>query len=80
MTPHTSRTLRRAEKTAAVRSQPAAITLVNQEGSPRVEGRKRGHVYDYAERTTRYVLLNPDVERARGEAARIANRERDCWF
>jgi len=50
------------------------------EGSPRIEERKRGHVYDYAERTTRYVLLDPDVERARGEAARIANRERDRWF
>jgi len=50
------------------------------EGSPRIEERKRGHVYDYAERTTRYVLLDPDVERARGEAARSANRERDRWF
>jgi len=51
-----------------------------QEGSPRIEERKRGHVYDYAERTTRYVLLDPDVERARGEAARSTNRERDRWF
>jgi len=50
------------------------------EGSPRIEERKRGHVYDYAERTTRYVLLDPDVERARGEAARTATRERDRWF
>ncbi len=50
------------------------------EGSPRIEERKRGHVYDYAERTTRYVLLDPDVGRARGEAARMANRERDRWF
>jgi len=50
------------------------------EGSPRIEERKRGHVYDYAERTTRYVLLDPDVERVRGEAARTANRERDRWF
>ena len=50
------------------------------EGSPRIEERKRGHVYDYAERTTRYVLLDPDVERARGEVARIATRERDRWF
>ncbi len=50
------------------------------EGSPRIEERKRGHVYDYAERTTRYVLLDPDVERARGEATRVANRERDRWF
>jgi len=50
------------------------------EGSPRIEERKRGHVYDYAERTTRYVLLDPDVERVRGEAARSANRERDRWF
>jgi len=50
------------------------------EGSPRIEERKRGHVYDYAERTTRYVLMDPDVERARGEAARSANRERDRWF
>jgi len=49
------------------------------EGSPRIEERKRGHVYDYAERTTRYVLLDPAVERARGEAARVANRERDRW-
>ncbi len=50
------------------------------EGSPRIDERKKGHVYDYAERTTRYVLLDPDVERARGEAARSANRERDRWF
>ncbi len=50
------------------------------EGSPRIEERKRGHVYDYAERTTRYVLLDPDVERTRGEAARSATRERDRWF
>ncbi len=50
------------------------------EGSPRIEERKRGHVYDYAERTTRYVLLDPDVERVRGEATRTANRERDRWF
>jgi len=50
------------------------------EGSPRIEERKRGHVYDYAERTTRYVLMDPDVERTRGEAARTANRERDRWF
>jgi len=48
--------------------------------SPRIDERKRGHVYDYAERTTRYVLLDPAVERARGEAARMANRERDRWF
>ncbi len=50
------------------------------EGSPRIDERKRGHVYDYAERTTRYVLLDPDVERVRGEATRSANRERDRWF
>ncbi len=50
MTPHTSRTLRRGEKTVAVRSQPAAITRVNQEGSPRGEGRKRGHAYNDAKR------------------------------
>ncbi len=50
------------------------------EGSPRIEERKRGHVYDYAERTTRYVLLDPDVERVRGEATRSANRECDRWF
>jgi len=50
------------------------------EGSPRIDERKKGHVYDYAERTTRYVLLDPDVERARGEAARSANRERDRWY
>ncbi len=50
------------------------------EGSPRIDERKRGHVYDYAERTTRDVLMDPDVERARGEAARSANRDRDRWF
>ncbi len=50
------------------------------EGSPRIEERKRGHVYDYAERTTRYVLMDPDVERVRGEAVRVATRERDRWF
>jgi len=50
------------------------------EGSPRIDERKRGHVYDYAERTTRYVLLDPDVERVRGGATRSANRERDRWF
>jgi hypothetical protein len=50
------------------------------EGSPRIEERKRGHDYDYAERTTRYVLMDPDVERVRGEEARSANRERDSWF
>jgi len=50
------------------------------EGSPRIEERKRGHVYDYAERTTRYVLLDPDVERTRGETTRLANRDRDRWF
>jgi len=50
------------------------------EGSPRIDEHKRSHVYDYAERTTRYVLMDPDVERARGEAARNANRERDRWF
>ncbi len=57
-----------------------ALMRAIQEGSPRIEERKRGHVYDYAERTTRYVLLDPDVERARGEVARVANRERDRWF
>jgi len=57
-----------------------ALMRAIREGSPRIEERKRGHVYDYAERTTRYVLLDPDVERARGEAARSANRERDRWF
>ncbi len=51
-----------------------------QEGSPRIDERKRGHVYDYAERTTRYVLMDPDVERVRGEVARSATRERDRWF
>jgi hypothetical protein len=30
--------------------------------------------------TTRDVLLDPDVERTRGEATRTANRERDRWF
>jgi len=50
------------------------------EGSPRIDERKRGHVYDYAERTTRYVLLDPDVERVRGEATRTADHERDRWF
>ncbi len=50
------------------------------EGSPRIEERKRGHVYDDAERTTRDVLLDPDMERVRGEVARSANRERDRWF
>jgi len=50
------------------------------EGSLRIEERKRGHVYDYAERTTRYVLLDPDVERVRGETTRLANRDRDRWF
>jgi len=50
------------------------------EGSPRIDERKRGHVYDYAERTTRYVLMDPDVERTRGEYARSATRERDRWF
>jgi len=57
-----------------------ALMRAIREGSPRIEERKKGHVYDYAERTTRYVLLDPDVERARGEAARSANRERDRWF
>jgi len=57
-----------------------ALMRAIREGSPRIEERKRGHVYDYAERTTRYVLLDPDVERARGEDARSANRERDRWF
>jgi len=28
----------------------------------------------------RDVLLDPDVERARGEATRGVNRERDRWF
>jgi len=66
------------------RAHPAAskedLMRAIQEGSPRIDERKRGHVYDYAERTTRYVLLDPDVERVRGEAARSANRERDRWF
>jgi len=57
-----------------------ALMRAIREGSPRIEERKRGHVYDYAERTTRYVLLDPDVERVRGEAARSANHERDRWF
>jgi len=57
-----------------------ALMWAIREGSPRIEERKRDHVYDYAERTTRYVLLDPDVERVRGEAARVANRERDRWF
>ena len=57
-----------------------ALMRAIREGSPRIEERKRGHVYDYAERTTRYVLLDPDVERVRGEAARSATRERDRWF
>ena len=50
------------------------------EGSPRIDERKKGHVYDYAERTTRCVLLDPDMERVRDEAARSANRERDRWY
>ncbi len=50
------------------------------EGSPRIEERKRGHAYDYAERTTRYVLMDPAVERTRGEYARSATRDRDRWF
>jgi len=57
-----------------------ALMRAIREGSPRIDERKRGHVYDYAERTTRYVLLDPDVERVRGEAARSANHERDRWF
>jgi len=61
-------------------SDKEALMRAIREGSPRIEERKRGHVYDYAERTTRYVLMDPDVERARGEAARVANRERDRWF
>jgi hypothetical protein len=48
--------------------------------SPRIDERKRGHVYDDADRTTRYVLLDPDVERERGETSHSANRERDHWF
>jgi len=63
-----------------VRPQSTAITRTNREGSVWIEERKRGHVYDYAERTTRYVLLDPAVERARGEAAHVATRERDRWF
>jgi len=57
-----------------------ALMRAIREGSPRIEERKRGHVYDYAERTTRYVLMDPDVERTRGEVTRIANRARDRWF
>jgi len=57
-----------------------ALMRAIREGSLRIDERKKGHVYDYAERTTRYVLMDPDVERARGEAARTANRERDRWF
>ncbi len=57
-----------------------ALMRAIREGSPRIAERKRGHVYDYAERTTRYVLLDPDVERVRGEATRSANRGRDRWF
>jgi len=57
-----------------------ALMRAIREGSPRIDERKRGHAYDYAERTTRYVLLDPDVERVRGEAARVATRERDRWF
>jgi len=57
-----------------------ALMQAIREGSPRIEERKRGHVYDYAERTTRYVLLDPDVERTRGEYARSATRDRDRWF
>ena len=80
--PHARRAAARREKavTGTVRPQSTAITHTNREGSPRIEERKRGHVYDYAERTTRYVLLDPAVERARGEAARTATRERDRWF
>ena len=54
-----------------------ALMRAIREGSPRIAERKRGHVHDYAERTARYVLMDPDVERARGEAARISSRERD---
>ncbi len=57
-----------------------ALMRAIREGSPRIDERKKGHVYDYAERTTRYVLLDPDVERVRGEAARVATHERDRWF
>ncbi len=57
-----------------------ALMRAIQEGSPRIDERKKGHVYNYAERTTRYVLMDPDVERVRGEATRTANRERDRWF
>ncbi len=48
--------------------------------SPRIEEHKRDHIYDYAERTTRYVLMDLDAERVRSEVARSANRERDRWF
>jgi len=80
--PTQARAAARGEKTATgtVRSQSTAITRANQEGSPCIEERTRGHVYDDAERTTRDVLMDPDVERARGEAARSADRERDRWF
>jgi len=57
-----------------------ALMRAIREGSPRIDERKKGHVYDYAERTTRYVLMDPDVERVRGKAARSADRERDRWF
>ncbi len=57
-----------------------ALMRAIREGSPRIDERKKGHVYDYAERTTRYVLLDPDVERVRGAAARVATHERDRWF
>jgi len=57
-----------------------ALMRAIREGSPRIEERKKGHVYDYAERTTRYVLMDPDVERVRGEFVRTANRDRDRWF
>ncbi len=57
-----------------------ALMRAIREGSPRIDERKKGHVYDYAERTTRYVLMDPDVERVRGEAARSADRDRDRWF
>jgi len=39
------------------------------EGSARIKERKWGHVYDYAERTTRYVLMDPDVGRILAVAA-----------
>jgi len=57
-----------------------ALMRAISEGSPRIEERKKGRVYDYAERTTRYVLMDPDVERVRGEFVRTANRDRDRWF